>query len=163
MEPIQPVDASVSGIHQTPASNNARPSSKAGAVSAGATNTATSVATISSTSATSIYSQVDTMLAAVGGGVQDNQLLRMIIGLLILQVLMGVDGGNQQAGGAAMLDSLGLAGGNRDAGVAGLRSATNIVQIEQQSATLLTSQAVLAPTATDGDPDNPGSQVDLEA
>lgn len=163
MGPIQPVGTNITGTAQTPATNATPASPAPTAATTKAADSATSVSLVSSVNTTAIYSQVDTMLAAVGGGVQDNQLLRMIIGLLILQVLMGGDGGSQQAGAGALLSMLGLAGADRQAQVATLHSATNLVQIEQQSATLVTSQAVLSPTATEGDPDNPGSHVDLEA
>lgn len=162
MGPIQPVDTTVSGAQHTPVTQPAQ-ANPAQAASTTPSASAPSVSMVSSVNTTAIYSHVDTMLAAVGGGVQDNQLLRMIIGLLILQVLMGVDGGNQQTGAGALLGMLGLAGADRQTQAATLHSATNVVQIEQQSTLLTTSQAVLSPTATEGDPNDPGSQVDLEA
>ena len=163
MGPIQPVNTTVSGTQHTPVTQPAQANPAPTAATTPASGSASSVSMVSSVNTTAIYAQVDQMLAAVGGGVQDNQLLRMIIGLLILQVLMGADGGNQQTGAGALLGMLGLAGAGREAQVATLHSATNVVQVEQQSTLLTTSQAVLSPTATEGDPNDPGSQVDLEA
>ena len=110
-----------------------------------------------------VHTQVDAMLSAIGGDVQNNQMLRMIIGLLILQALLANDGGNQQAGASAMLDLLGQNGANRQATLLSLHSATNAVQIEQQSTVVMTGQAPLAPTAAEGDPDGSGRNIDLSA
>ncbi len=163
MGPIQPVGTSISGTQQAPVANPVTPSPTTASAPAEAAGAATSTTMVSSVSATSVYAQVDAMLAAVGGSVQDNQLLRMIIGLLILQVLMGADGGSQESAAGALLGMLGQAGTDRHGSVASLQSATNVIQIQQQSTVLTTSQAVLSPTATEGDPNNPGSQVDVEA
>jgi hypothetical protein len=110
-----------------------------------------------------VHTHVDAMLAAIGPEVQNNQFLRMIIGLLILQALLANDGGNQQVGTNALLDLLGLSGANRQSEVVSMHSATNVVQIEQQSSVVMTSQAALTPTATEGDAENSGRQIDLSA
>ena len=163
MGPVQPVGTSISGTQQTPVTNQVTPSPTTATASVGAAGATTSTTTVSSVRATSVYAQVDAMLAAVGGSVQNNELLRMIIGLLILQVLMGADGGGQESAAGALLGMLAQADAGRQGGVASLHSATNVVQIQQQSTVLTTSQAVLSPTATEGGPNNPGSQVDVEA
>ncbi|MCP4247938.1 MAG: hypothetical protein GY778_12895 [bacterium] len=121
------------------------------------------MAVSSSLNVTMVYSQVDAMMSNIGGGIQDNKLLRMMIALMIMQALLAEDGGNQQAGANALMDLLGHSGGSQQSGMVGIRSATNVVQIQQQSAVLMTDQAATAPTATEGDPDSSGNNVDLSA
>ena len=159
MSAIQPVADNVPGGSPFRPTAPTQPSAASQTAAA-----ATSTAVVSSSlNVTMIHTHVDAMLAAIGGEAQNNQLLRMMIALLILQALLGNDGGNQQAGASALLDLLGQTGANRHSEMVSLHSATNVVQIEQQSEVVMTSQAPLAPTATEGDPDNSGREIDLSA
>ncbi len=155
MNPVQPIGgyaASPQPVQGTAASP----------VSAAGGSVATLSAVSNSVSVSMIHTQVDAMLESIGGGVQDNQMLRMIIGLLILQALLAEDGGNQQPPIDRLVGLLGSVGGARSQALS-LHSATNVVQIQQQSTVLMTSQAAVAPTGTEGDPAGSGNQVDISA
>ena len=160
MNPIQPVGDSAAGI-TTPRAD--RTAELAGTSQATATQASTAMEVSSTLNVTMVYSQVDAMLSNVGGGTQDNQLLRMVIALMIMQALLAEDGGSQQSGANALMDLLGLSGGSGQSGMIGLHSATNVIQIQQQSTVLMTGQAAIAPTATEGDPDRSGDNIDLSA
>ena len=116
----------------------------------------------STTSVTMINTQVDAMLESLGGGLQDNQLLKMVIALMILQALLAKDGGSQQAAIEGLLNVLGVVAGRGSQAVS-LQSATNVVQIQQQSTVLLTSHAALTPDSAKGDPQEPGENLDMTA
>jgi hypothetical protein len=128
-----------------------------------AASASSAVAVSSSVNVTMVHTQVDAMLGAIGGGVQDNKMLRMMIALLILQALLTNDQEQQDAAMAGLLDMLGMSSGKRPTQMISLHSATDVVQIQQQSTVLATNQAALSPTATEGDPRDPGSQIDLSA
>jgi hypothetical protein len=115
-----------------------------------------------STSVTMVNTQVAAMLNTIGGGLQHNELLRMMIALMILQALLSQDGGNQKAAMEGMMELFRAATGQRTTTVS-LHSATNVVQLEQQSTVLMTGQAALAPTTTEGDPNSSGDQIDISA
>ena len=102
MDPVQPVSTSSYTGVAAPVPR------QSGAVSPGAgvaggievaqagiqTGSAMSI-TSSSTSISMVYSQVDVMLGNIGIDLEDNQVLRMIIALMILEALLAQDGGNQ--------------------------------------------------------------------
>jgi hypothetical protein len=93
----------------------------------------------------------------------NNQLLRMMLALLILEALLAQDGGGQQAGaGAGSLSGNGSRG-SMLASMMSVQSETSIVQIQHQSTTLATSHAVQSLGATSGDPQSDGSQLDVRA
>ena len=108
MNPIQPVGDSAAGVTAPRADRTAE---MAGTSQAKATQVSTAMEVSSTLNVTMVYSQVDAMLSNVGGGVQDNKLLRMLIALMIMQALLAQDGGNQQSGANALMDLLGLSGG----------------------------------------------------
>lgn len=156
MNPIQPVGGQV----QPQAPTQASQAAPAGATLATASSNMTSMS--STTSVTMINTQVDTMLASLGGGLQDNQLLKMVIALMILQALLATDGGSQQAAIDGLLNVLGAVAGRGSQAVS-LQTATNVFQIQQQSTILMTGQAALAPDAAQGDPNEPGENLDMTA
>jgi hypothetical protein len=123
---------------------------------------------IQSSNATMVQSQVNSMLSSIGGGLENNQMLKMIIGLMIMQALLGGKGGGggggdeqQQMAAGMLLGMLEGAGSNVQSQVFSMHSATNTVQIQNSSTVLETSQAALTPTATEGDPEQAGSNIDL--
>lgn len=155
MNPVQPVGPSPTGAVPTQGVQ-AAPVSVPG-------TSATAVSAVSSSlSISMVHTEVDAMLQAIGGGVQDNQLLRMVIALMILQALLAQDGGSQQAAIDGLLDVLRTGTGQRTAAMS-MHSATNMVQIQQQSTVLMTGQAALATTGAEGDPSGPGERMDLSA
>jgi len=90
----------------------------------------------------------------------DNQMLRMIIALMIMEALLAQDGGSQQAGGVGL-----FAGGSQqsDAMFLSIQSETNTIQIQEQSSTLATSQGIQSLGLPDGQTEPGGSQLDMQA
>jgi hypothetical protein len=169
MGSIQPVGQHVPNVASQrpvqPAANAGAGAATAG-VGAVAAGSSTSVQT---SNVTMVQSQVNSMMSSIGGGLENNQMLKMVIGLMIMQALLsgkggGGGGGEQQQMAAGML--LGMlegAGSNVQSQMFSMQSATNTVQIQNSSTVLETSQAALAPTATEGDPDQAGCNIDLSA
>ncbi len=63
---------------------------------------------VSSISALSISSNVSQLLNSIGGGVQDNKMLELMIALMIIMALLGQQqGGTSQGSEASALDRLG--------------------------------------------------------
>jgi len=130
----------------------------------------------SQVSVTSINMQVSNMLQNIGGGLQDNQLLQAVIALLILQSMLSQDGGSQQSTIQNLVDilgsGLGSGQGQGSQQTFSMQSATNVLQIQQQSTTLSTNQAVVGANgvssdssgsvASGGTPDR-GGEIDLTA
>jgi predicted lipid-binding transport protein (Tim44 family) len=102
---------------------------------------------------------VSQFLNDIGGGLDGNQSLKLLIAVLILNALLAADGGSQQQ---PTLDLLGSGRGNRAS--FDIQSATSIVQVSHFSATLVSSQAVQSLGQTPGDPSGgTGEQLDLSA
>jgi len=162
MSPVYPVGSGAGGVNAPPAPWDVQAAPAGQAPAASAAEGAATSAVSTSTSISVVSTQVDAMLASIGGGVENNQFLRVLLALLIMQALLGGDG-LQKSSASAVMDLLGQAGGNRQASLLTLHSATNIIQIEHASTILTTSQAATTPTATEGDPDRTGGQIDLSA
>ncbi len=96
---------STAGAGGEPPRPTASASGSAGAAAAGSTAVSSAVAKSSlSISATMINSSVSTMLAGLGGGLEDDRMLRMIIGLLILLAML--DGERHSGASTQMLGRL---------------------------------------------------------
>ena len=169
MDAIQPVSSSYSGAVYPAQSLSS--DAVAGVSGAGApqiqqvglqAGQATSISAVSNTTSM-VYSRVDAMLSNVGMNLQDNQMLRMIIALLVLQALLGQEGTNQSQGGG--LGLLAGAGGRAESTSAllSLQSQTNVVQIQHQSSTMLTSQAIQSIGLESGQNQDGGERLDLRA
>ncbi len=156
MNPVQPVSGGIGGAQQVTSVQSPASAQPAAGMSSASSISATSV------NITMVHSQVDALLNSIGGGMENNKLLRMMIGLLIMQALLSNEQEQQQAAVTGLLDSLGMGAADRQSSV-GIHSATNVVQIQQQSVTLSTSQAVVGSTGAEGDPQDSGSQIDLSA
>lgn len=106
--------------------------------------------------------QIDQMvrqfLGDVGGGLDTNQSLRLLIALLILNALLAADGGSQQQ---PSLDLLGTGRSNRMS--FDIQSATSIVQVSHFSSTLMSSQAIQSLSQSPGGEDGTGARLDLSA
>ncbi len=162
MNPVGPVNNGVGG--GTPIQ---RPNTNA--VDGAQTSNMAATSASSQMSVTSVNMQVSSMLQNIGGGLQDNQFLQAVIALIILQAMLANDGGNQQS---AIQDLVNLLGAGQGQGrgsqqTLSFQSATNIVQIQQQSAMLATPQAVVGANDVSGDPSNgtanQGGELDLRA
>ena len=97
MNPVQPVGNAAAGVAPAQA---AQPQ----AVSSSGTSAQAVAQVSSSVSMSVVHTQVDAMLQTIGGGLQDNELLRMVIALLIMQALLAKDGGNQQSAIDGLID-----------------------------------------------------------
>lgn len=94
------------------------------------------------TTALSIHTQADALVASFGSKAQGDQSLRMIIALLILEALLGKDGGKGSSKASEMGGlAAGFAGFTQRTDLA-LFSSTNIVQLQHQSTQVYTDQAV---------------------
>ena len=158
MNPIQPVTSGLGETRQLSGAQQAQNTQQTSSLP-----TTGGIAVTNSINITMVQSQVDVMLNSVGGGVQDNEMLRMIIALLIMQALLTNDQEQQQAAITSLLDSLGGGGNGRSANTLQMQSATNVIQIQAQSTVLATNQAALSPTSTGSDSQDTGSNVDLSA
>jgi hypothetical protein len=104
MGPINPIGGALDGItpalftpaRQTPATDETATLGSSGSISAQAVMGQSSLAHI-----TQVHSQVDAFLGTFGIDLQNNQVLRMIIALLILELLLGRDGVNGRGGGGS--------------------------------------------------------------
>lgn len=169
MDPVQPVSTSSYTGVAAPVQRQSASLSPGAGVAGGIeiaqagiqTGSAMSI-TSSSTSISMVYSQVDVMLGNVGIDLEDNQVLRMIIALMILEALLAQDGGNQQAGGVGLLAGIGQRSSSM-AGFLSIQSETNIVQMQQQSTALSSTQAIQSIGLGAGEDNTNGSRLDTSA
>jgi len=163
MEPIQ-------NISYSPANANAvRPSSASTSSPAAAVGGADawSVAQVSSLSATesmsgvAISQQVDAFLGSISPTLANNAYLKLLIAALIMQVLLGEDGGAQQSGAGSLATLEALAGGRNTALFISIESSTNTVQLTQQSSRLDLTSAVQSLTESANGAEQPGRQMDV--
>ena len=165
MDSIQPVSNATTG--SAAAGRPLATSETAGvgaAQPAAAPQTATSVsATSSVTNISVVYSRVDSMLDSLGLDQQANQVLRMILALLIMEALLGQDGGSRQSGGVGLSATDILAHHGMRSENMGIQAETNMIQIQQQSTTLTTSQAVQSLTDANEQGDAEGTTLDTRA
>ncbi len=116
------------------------------------------------TAATSVQSRVDTFLASFGDELAGDQQLRMIIGLLILSALLGKEGDQPMSKAAEMGGLLSDLGSLTQRNQVAVFSATNIIQMQQQSTLVYSDQAVQA--TTEGQPSGQaggGTRLDVTA
>ncbi|MFW6059857.1 MAG: hypothetical protein ACODAQ_06725 [Phycisphaeraceae bacterium] len=106
----------------------------------------TSLVAQSSTTVTFVNQQVDTMLANIGQGMQDQQTLRLIIALMILQQLMGDEQGGGNNNAAQLLGQMGGNGNGNGTGssasLASLSSQTTMMQVHQEQTLAYNHQSV---------------------
>lgn len=165
MDPIQPISTSHTGVAAPVQRQPGSLSPGAGIVGgvnvaqAGIQTGSAMSITSTSTSISMVHSQVDTMLGNVGIDLENNQVLRMIIALMILQALLAQDGGNQQAGGVGLLAGTGQRSGSM-AGFLSIQSETNVVQLQQQSTALSSTQGIQSIGLGAGEGNANGSRLD---
>jgi hypothetical protein len=165
---IQPVSSWFPGSVQWPQGNvnaaaaGAASESIAGAsagMAAGGTTTISSTSTVMSV----VHSRVDSMLSSLGLDTQTNEVLRMIIGLLILEALLARDGGSQQAGGAGLQDFGSALRASLLSPLMSYHSETNLVQISHQSTTVSTSWAIQSTGLSGDGSESSGANLDTQA
>ena len=84
-----------------------------------------------------VFSQVGQMLESIGGGVQNDQLLRMMIALLILQALLE----NSSGGGDQATNPLDVLNNMQSGSVAGLYASSTSIEIQQTMTTSISMES----------------------
>ena len=140
------VPATFVPARQASASQAAGGSGASGVLSAGGVSAQSTLSQI-----TQVNSQVDAFLGSVGINLQNNQMVRMIIALLILELLMGQDGqgGKQQSGSASALSQLSTAGDSSRLFM--FHSTTSVYRSEYHASELSGGLAVQSSASTAGD------------
>lgn len=161
MSSIQPIGIGSGGAiptrpaAETPATSPQTPTRgvDSGAGAAGVTGDTTAIMNFAS--------QVTQMLSSIGGGLENDKMLRMMIGLLILMALLNEQQGGGSQGNGAQAAGLGLpqSGGGDQTLLYQSYSATSI-SIQQTSITNVAYGSADAFTSAGADPYS-GGQLDL--
>ncbi|MCP4592081.1 MAG: hypothetical protein GY842_15210 [bacterium] len=171
MQPIQPVGGQSS---HAASQGSAIESLNSGAVGASQSLQTGSSATVSTqtvalntsmTHIAQVSSRVDTFLEGLGGNMQNSDLLKMIIGLLILELLLG-EGGEDGKGGRGSEDRLSamaqLSSSSQSARTLLIESSTSSYEsITQTTTGLSASSSVQSSEAAQSG--SAGQQIDLSA
>jgi len=114
----------------------------------------------SAVSLVSMNNEISQLLQSIGGGVENNKMLQLMIGLLILLTLLQGSAKTGQSAADA-LSTLGASGGGRGTYISFAASTTSIT-IEQTSVTMTASAAdTLAAAQGNAQPQN--HRIDLAA
>lgn len=149
----------ISSVSLNPADQNAN---ILGAAQAGATSPTTAAGVLTgSQSISNVFAAVSTMMQSIGGGVENDRLMRMLIALMIiLSLLQELQEGQGQSGGN-QLAQLGN-GANSSSSYIGIFSSSTTITFQQTTTEVsLSSNEQYA--ANEQVPTTPGSQVDLSA
>jgi len=117
--------------------------------------------TATTSAVTQIHSAVSQMLQAVGGGVQNDKMLQMLIALMILFALLN-DMQKPDTGARDAMAELGSRGGPQQQFVSGYSSSTTI-SFEYTSTTVMFGSSEAYSSGTDAQLASPGGEVDLKA
>ncbi len=164
---LQPVDSvRLPNAGQTAQASPSNASQSAPAMSNTQSSSAAIMSSSTSTTTSSMFidARVGEFLGSIGGELQSDQQLRMIIGLLILQALLSGDRQEGDVQGGELMNATLLAGMLHEQRDVGIISETNIVQIHQQSSLVMTDHAVqtLAGDGSNiGGENSPGSRLDV--
>lgn len=155
----------ISSVSLNPAVQNASSLGAAnigGAAQTGATSPTTAAGVLSgSQSITNVFAAVSTMMQSIGGGVENDRLMRMLIALMIiLSLLQGQQEAQSQSGGNE-LAQLGGGANGRSSYIGIFSSSTTI--IFQQTTTQVSLSSYEQSAVGKQVPTAPGSQVDLSA
>ncbi len=163
MGPISPVSIGQAGASAGTASILNRPTDAA-AMDAGRTaaRLTPSNGPTDSLAVNNLNSAISDLLQGLGGGLEDDKVLRMMIALIILLALL-----QSSQGGAASdhntLAPLGL-GGNAQPQSVGIYSSSTTIAIQQTTTTMVLHSVESYSTAsTDNPVDSQGGQIDLSA
>jgi hypothetical protein len=104
---------------------------------------------------------VETFLSSIDPAMANNQYLKLLIAALIMQFLLGDESTMQQSGQAGLRALETLAGGRNNALYLSVESATNTVQIQQQSSRLDVVGAVQTLSDADESDTQPGREMDV--
>lgn len=155
----------ISSVSLNPAGQNAGAFGAAnigGAAQAGSTSPTTAAGVLSgSQSISNVFAAVSTMMQSIGGGVENDRMMRMLIALMIiLSLLQNQQEGQSQSGGNE-LAQLG-SGTNSSSSYIGIFSSSTTI-IFQQTTTEVSMNSHEQYAAGEQVLTAPGSQVDLSA
>lgn len=105
-----------------------------------------------------VFSEVTDLLRSIGGGVENDKLLRMLVALMIIMALLdrGSGTGDSTQGAGAPLD----AGGDGRSQYVGIFSSSTTISIQQTSTTVVMGAGAEGFDASDGG-DASGGRLDV--
>ena len=106
--------------------------------------------------------RVDAFLADLGGDLRNNELLKMIIGLLILELLLGRDGESAPGNGSEFGALNQLAQTSESSRTLLIQSSTSVYQADYYATELAGARSVQSSAGTQSD-NHSGGQLDLSA
>ncbi len=154
MNPIQPVGTGGSA----PISNEPVLSS-GGTVEVGGAQSSSSIVQSSSMSFTSVNTSVTQMLQSIGGGVENDQMLKMLIGLMILLSLLGSQQEEGEGGSQSQMGQMGMESSSQSQYV-GIFASSTTVSMQQSSTTMISSSDAGMSMNNEGAPAE-GSNIDV--
>ncbi len=165
MESIAPIGSTADPKMLTPTMSTGQASSSVSLTDKTASTSVTTQTTTLQSSFTHVSqasSCVEAFLNVLSSGSQDNELLRMIIELLVLELLLGKNGeaGQSRGKGADALTS--LSNSSRSSYMLTAQYSTSASQAEYHTTEMTAAKAVLSSASTQPD-GNPGGQIDLTA
>ena len=128
------------------------------------TTTSVSISSSSNMTMSTLTQQIGAFLESISPELVDNQYLKLLIAAMIMQALLGEDGGAQQTGQAGM-QALEFLSSSSQAVQMSVQSSTSVVQMQQQSAAVYSSNAVqaTADTSESAGQHPAGGQMDISA
>lgn len=155
----------ISSVSLNPAGRNENlfgAANLAGAAQAGATSQTTAASVLTgSQSITNVFAAVSTMMQSIGGGVENDRLMRMLIALMIILSLLQEQQEAQSQSGGNELAQLGNGAKSSSSYIGIFSSSTTI--IFQQTTTEVSLSSYEQYAAGEQVLTTPGSQVDLSA
>lgn len=138
------------GGYQTPPVNTAgvggaQPSAQTASAQTASTSGANSAASTTSSlssNSTSLQSRVSTFMSSVGSTMNDQQLLRALVMMLLLEAMDKQDQGSSKTSGLLLAGLSGGFGQTGSSSFTSISSSTSMHQFSQQSVPLDTSQAM---------------------
>jgi len=165
MEPIGSIGAGAGQLNpaQTTGSKQTSSSGQAAVMGSSATMSSQTLSIHSSmTHIAQVSSRVDSFLGSLGADLQNNELLRMIIGLLILELLLG-DKGDSGSKAAETLGALAnFSTGRQTSQMLLMESSQSSIQVDY-AAVEATSTSATQSTSETHTQDQQGGNIDLTA
>ena len=153
----------ISSVSLNPVGGNAEiqgAANVASAAQAGATSQTTAAGVLTgSQSITNVFAAVSTMMQSIGGGVENDRMMRMLIALMIILSLLQNQQEAQGRSGGNELAQLGN-GANSSSSYIGIFTSSTTI-IFQQTTTVVSLGRSEQYAATEQVLTTPGSQVDL--
>ena len=165
MDPIQAGSQNIGQSIQA-ANTGSIASTNIASSSAEISSSTTSVSISSSSNVTmaTLTQQIGAFLESISSELVDNQYLKLLIAAMIMQALLGEDGGAQQTAQSG-LKALEFMASSSQTVQMSVQSSTSMVQMQQQSAAVYSSEAVQATSDTSESTGQQaaGGQMDISA